>query len=62
MKTALRIAAALAVVAFAIPALACSEQKTTTTSTEKSEASKKPLASNQKAPAQATVKTSPAVK
>ena len=61
MKTALRIAAALAVVAFAVPALACSGQKTTTAATEKSDASKK-QASVAKAEKQTTVKTSPAVR
>ena len=61
MKTALRIAATLAVVALATPALACSEQKTTTTSTEKSDAAKK-QASVAKAEKQAAVKTSPATR
>jgi hypothetical protein len=63
MKTALRIAAALAVVALAAPAFACSEQKTTAASAEKGDATKKQqVASNQKAPAQAAVKTSSATR
>jgi hypothetical protein len=61
MKTALRIAAALALVAFAAPAFACSEAKPVTASAEKSDASKK-QATVAKAEKQATVKTSPAVK
>jgi hypothetical protein len=61
MKSALRIAAALAVVALATPALACSEQKTTTASTEKSDATKK-QASVAKVEKQAAVKTSPATR
>jgi hypothetical protein len=61
MKTALRIAAVLALVAFAVPALACSDAKPVTASAEKSDASKKQGAVA-KAEKQATVKTSPAVK
>ena len=61
MKTALRIAAALAVVALATPALACSEQKTTTASAEKSDSSKK-QASTAKVEKQAAVKTSSATR
>ena len=61
MKTALRIAAALAVVAFAAPTFACSETKTTTASTEKSDASKK-QATVAKAEKQPTVKTSSATR
>ncbi len=61
MKTALRIVAALAVVAFAAPAFACSEAKPTTASTEKSGASKKQV-SVAKAEKQTAVKTSPATR
>jgi hypothetical protein len=61
MKTALRIAAALAVVALATPALACSEQKTTSASTEKSDATKNQT-STAKAEKQAAVKTSSATR
>jgi hypothetical protein len=58
MKTALRVAAALAVVAFAAPAFACSETKATTASTEKGDAAKK-QATVAKAEKNAAVKTSP---
>jgi len=61
MKTLVRIAAAAAAIAFAAPALACGEAKTTTASTEK-DSGKKPVASADKAPAQATVKTAPAAR
>lgn len=60
MKTALRIAAALALVAFAVPAFACSETKTTTASTGKSDASKKQQVA--KVEKQPTVKTAPATR
>ncbi len=62
MKTAIRIAAALALVAFAVPALACSEQKATTAQAEQKDAGKAKVAKAEKAPSQATVKTAPAVK
>ena len=60
MKTAIRIAAALAVVAFAVPALACSEAKTTTASSEKADASKKQQVA--KVEKQTAVKTAPATR
>ena len=61
MKTALRIAAALAVVALATPALACSEQKTTSASAEKSDSSKKQT-STAKVEKQPAVRTSSATR
>jgi hypothetical protein len=64
VKTVLRIAAALAVLAFATPVLACGDAKTTAASSEKGDASKKQqTASADKAAAsKTTVKTAPAAK
>ncbi len=63
MKTVVRIAAAAAAIAFAVPAFACGEGKTTHASTEKDQGKAK-VASAEKAPAQAqgTVKTAPAAR
>jgi hypothetical protein len=59
MKTVLRISAALAVLAFATPVLACSDSKPTTAQADQKDASKTKVAKAEKAP---TVKTAPATK
>jgi hypothetical protein len=58
MKTAIRIAAVLAVVAFATPVLACSDTKTTAASADKVEAGKgsKQVASAEKTSDKGTTK------
>lgn len=59
MKTMLRITAAVAALAFAVPALACSEAKATTAQAEQKDTAKTKVAKAEKAP---TVKTAPATK
>ena len=59
MKTMLRITAAAVALAFAVPALACSEAKATTAQAEQKDASKAKVAKAEKAQ---TVKTAPATK
>ena len=61
-KNLIRIAAALTVLAFATPVLACSETKTTSASNEKSDSNKKQAASAEKASDKAAVKTATASK
>jgi hypothetical protein len=61
-KNLIRIAAAVTVLAFATPVLACSDAKTTTASNEKNDSGKKQTASAAKASDSTAVKTATASK